>query len=139
LATHVVSSKAFDILCRDPFTPADFEEFIVERRRTIIEAIEDQLIKERFDLPPKLRELDADVEKVELALRRAVYNALDGDASLLPSHVSQKLNDRIQGALKKNPALNGQLTGLNRQLEYCDLRKIQDIITAKSTWTTVKP
>ena len=38
------------ILLRDPFTPDDYEAFISERQRTIQDAIENLLIKERLDL-----------------------------------------------------------------------------------------
>ncbi len=70
LETHFISSSAFDILLRAPFTPADFEAFIADRQRILQDAIENLLIKERLDLPPQLRELDADTEQLELKLRR---------------------------------------------------------------------
>ena len=140
LETHFVSAAAFDILRRDPFTPADFEAFIAERQRTIVEAIESLLIKERLDLTPKLRELDGEVEQIELTLRRTIAEALGGDAALLPPHVAQKVTERIQGALRKNPAFNGQhYTTLEGKLEYCDLRELQDVITGKSSWAHFEP
>ena len=46
------------------------------RQRTIKEAIEDLLIKERLGLTPRLRELDARVERVELELRQLIAGAL---------------------------------------------------------------
>lgn len=49
--------------------PDDFEAFIAERQRTIEDAIENLLIKERIDLPPQLRALDAATEAAELNLR----------------------------------------------------------------------
>lgn len=49
LESHFISPTAFEILLRDPFGPADFEAFIAERQRTIMEAVEDLLIKERLD------------------------------------------------------------------------------------------
>jgi hypothetical protein len=45
----------FDILRRNPFEANDFEDFIAERQRTLQDAIENLLIKERLDLPPQLR------------------------------------------------------------------------------------
>ncbi len=135
LETHFVSPAAFDILRRDPFTPADFEAFVAERQRTIRDAIESLLIKERLDLPPNLRQLDAEVESVELALRRTIVRALDGDLSLLPSHVGQKVAERIERAVRKNPALDGDGFGtLAARIEYCDLRELQDTIVAKTNW-----
>ncbi len=66
LESHFISRAAFDILLRDPFGSDDYESFISERQRTLQDAIENLLIKERLDLPPQLRSLDADMEKVEL-------------------------------------------------------------------------
>lgn len=45
LDSHFISSKALAVLRRAPFTCDDYEEFIVERQRTIREGIEDLLIK----------------------------------------------------------------------------------------------
>ena len=55
-----------------PFTPDDFEAFIAERQRTLQDAIENLMIKDRLDLPPQLRELDARMGACELGLRRVV-------------------------------------------------------------------
>ena len=45
LATHFVSEKAFEILKRVPFSVDDLDEFLDERRRTILAAIERACIK----------------------------------------------------------------------------------------------
>ena len=96
-------------------------------------AIEDLLIKERLDLPPRLRELDADIEAIELQLRRLISGALYDDATKLPPHVSGKISNRIQAALKKNPALDSiHYETLNGRLEYADLRELQETITNKA-------
>jgi len=121
LESHLISPAAFDILLRTPFEPADYEEFVAERQRTIQEAIEDLLVKERLDLSPPLRELDAEIEEVELALRRLVDEALDGDARALPPHVRQKVEDRLRAAAKRNPALD------------------DDQITNKALWLRFEP
>ena len=133
LETHFISPAAFAILLRDPFTPIDYEDFLAERQRTLQEAIEDLLVKERLGLSPQLRELDSQVEMIELGLRKLICKMLDGDVQRLPPHVLQKVNDRIQAASKKNPALDAShyqtLEGL---LEYTDLREIQDTVANKS-------
>jgi hypothetical protein len=95
LESHFISPAAFDILLRDPFTPDDFEAFIAERQRTLQDAIESLLIKERLDLEPTLRELDESVETVELRLRRTIDEVLGGDDTRLPPHVRQKLIERM--------------------------------------------
>lgn len=120
---------------RSPFARDDFEEFIGERYRTILEAIETLLIKERFDLPPQLRELDERIEAIELSLRQKINDGLSGDAALLPPHVSQKVDERLQAARKKNAAIDIDRFGmLLPRLEYCDLRELQDTVLSKILW-----
>ena len=133
LESHFVSPAAFEILLRDPFTPSDYEAFLEERQRTLQKGIEDLLVKERLDLPPQLRELDTQVEQIELGIRRLINEVLNGDAAQLPTHIGQKIDERIQGALKKNAALDEnhyeQLAG---KLEYADLRELQDTVANKT-------
>ena len=135
LESHLISPAAFDILLRKPFTQDDFEEFLTERQRTIMDAIEDLLIKERLDLAPQLRELDTQIEDVELRLRKVVRDGLDGDVSRVPSHVREKVAARVDAAVRKSPALDGDHhETLTRQLEYFDLRELQETITNKPLW-----
>jgi hypothetical protein len=135
LESHLISPAAFDILLRDSFGPNDFEEFISERQRTLHDAIESLLIKERLDLAPKLRELDIQVESIELRLRQTINDALAGDVTSLPPHVVQKVTERFRSAERKNPGIDsGYHATLLGKLEYCDLREIQDTVVAKSTW-----
>ena len=135
LESHFVSPPAFDILLRDPFTRDDFEAFLAAREHTLRAAIEDLLVKERLDLPPRLRELDARIEAIELDLRRVVDAALDADPAQLPPHVRQKIEERLQQALRRNAALDGvHYESLGGKLEYADLRELQDTITNKTLW-----
>lgn len=70
-----------------------------------------------------------------MSLRRAVVEALDGAPENLPSHVTQKVEERISSAAKKNPTLDVEYyKTLDGKLEYCDLREVQDIISNKSLW-----
>ncbi len=92
-------------------------------------------MKERLDLSPQLRELDARIEGVELALRRTIAERLEGDPEMLPSHVLQKMEDRLQAAAKKNAALDlDYYKTLAGKLEYADLRELQDAILNKALW-----
>jgi hypothetical protein len=135
LESHFVSRTAFDILLREPLTMDGVEAFLLERQRTIHNAIEELLVKERLDLPSVLRELDAKVEEVELALRKAVASALDNDVSMLPSHVNQKVDERIQAAIRKNSAIDvDYYQSLAGRLEYIDLREIEATIVNKALW-----
>lgn len=135
LESHFISTAALDILMRQPFTADDFEAFILERQRTIFNAIETLLVKERVDLPPHLRDLDEKIEKIEINLRKLIDDALAGVVDDLPSHVRQKAEGRIQAALRKNVALDDDYYNtLPRVLEYCDLRELQDVIMGKALW-----
>jgi hypothetical protein len=135
LESHLISPTAFDILLRKPFTQLDFEEFLAERQRTILDAIEDLLIKERLDLAPQLRELDTQIEDTELRLRGIVRDGLDGDVTRVPPHVHEKVAARVEAAVRKSPARDGDHhETLTAQLEYFDLRELQDTITSKTLW-----
>ena len=135
LESHFISSAALAVLLRDPFTSEDYDAFISERQRTLLEAIRNLLIKERIDLSPQLRELDERVERVELALRKQIGVTLEDDAGRLPPHVLQNADERIQTAAKKNANIElDQYRQLSRRLEYCDLRELQDTILGKSLW-----
>lgn len=135
LESHFISPLALEILLRDPFTPDDFEAFIAERQRTIQEAIETLLIKERLDLSPHLRELDTKVESLELRLREVIVDHFGNDVSQLPEHIRQKIRERLQAAARKNPALDMEhhrtLTGA---LEFSDLRELEQTIVSKALW-----
>jgi len=136
LESHLISPVAFDILLRDPFTPEHFNEFLSERQRTIQDAIEDLLVKARLDLPPRLRELDAQIEEVELGLRVAVATALEDKPANMPNHVRANITERLEKAARKNPALNlNEYSSLNRLLEFADMRELQDIIVSKPLWS----
>lgn len=135
LESHFISPIAFDILLRTPFSAADYDEFIVERQRTIQDAINNLLIKERLDLSPPLRELDEKIEAIELALRGVVEEGLEKDAMLLPPHIAQKVKERIDQAIRKNAAFSPETYDvLGPRLEYFDLRDLQEVLTNKGTW-----
>lgn len=135
--SHFISPAALDILLRNPFTKDDYEEFIIERKRTILDAIEDRLIKGRIDLSPTLRELDRKLEKIELNMRDMIALSLNNDPSELPDHIAKKLADKIQRAARKDAAVDIEnFQNLSSRLEFADLRELQDIITSKSTWSS---
>jgi hypothetical protein len=135
LASHFVSSTAFDILLRKPFSVDDYEAFLDERRTTIIQAIQDLLSDEQLDLAAPLRALDEGVERIELGLRQMILTVLGGAASKLPSAVREKATERWEASLRMNPTADPPRTpGLADLLEYCDLRELQDTITNKLLW-----
>lgn len=132
LASHFIDAATLDILLRDPFGPEDFEAFVVERQRVIIASIKDTILDRRADLPPDLRKLDGDVERIELALRALVAKTLDDDLAELPSHVREKIDPRIAQDLKRNPGLDAdRYATLTGALEFADLTELLTIMTRK--------
>lgn len=135
LASHFISPDAFDILLRNPFTNEDFEAFLDERQRTLQEAIEDLLIKQRIQLTPRYRELDAEIERIELTLRKMLDEKLEEDPTRLPSHITLRINERLQTASRRNPAMDIEYyQSLIGSLEFADLREIEDIIVSRTLW-----
>jgi hypothetical protein len=135
LESHFVSPVATEILLRSPFTPDDYDAYLAERQKTIRGAIEELLIKERIDLPPQLRELDSRIEAVELQLRSTIAVVLDSSSMELPSGIAQRINERIQRAAKKNPALDTErYEKVGAMLEYADLRELEMTMVNKSVW-----
>ncbi len=135
LESHLISPASFDILMRDNFSLEDFEEFIKERQRTFIEAIESLLIKERLALSPHLRTLDGQIEVVELGIRALLASTLRGQEDPIPRHVMDKMQHRLASAQKKNPGFDQEHYGtLEGKLEFSDLQELKDIVLAKSNW-----
>jgi len=136
LESHLISPAAFDILMRKDFSPSDFEDFINERQRTIVEAIESLLIKERLDLSPDLRELDERIETAELALRRSIVLALPDHDEPFPRHVLDKVQQRVSREQRKHPAFDAERgTTVSGMLEFCDMQELKDIVLAKTNWS----
>lgn len=135
LESHFISQRATRILMRKPFSADDYEEFISERRRALLEGIESLLVKERLGLTPQLRTLDGRIEAAELGLRSLIVSRLNGDVSKLPGHVLERINARIQTATNRNPLLDGPYyETVDGKLEYADLRELQDIVINKALW-----
>jgi hypothetical protein len=99
------------------------------------------VLERRCQLPvPQLRELDAATEQLELKLRSTIETTMAGDASRVPSHVLQKVDERIARAVKKNAAFDAdRYKTLAGKLEYFDLRELQDTITGKEPWAQFEP
>lgn len=135
LESHFISKTALNTLLRKPFSTDDYEDFIAERHRTLLDGIENLLIKERLDLPPNLRQLDVEIEGIELDLRKVIVSAVENDPGHLPPHLFDNAQQRIQRALRKNASLDTErYDHAEGVLEYFDLREIQDTILSKTLW-----
>jgi len=135
MSSHLISAAALEILLRNPFSTADFEAFIEERKRAIQEAIESLLIKQRLDLEPRIQELDASLEGIELALRSLLVKELEDEIGALPEHVAHPIRERLRAAARKNPSLDPeQYRRLSKALEFSDLRELEQAIVSKALW-----
>jgi hypothetical protein len=86
-----------------------------------------------------IAEIDSNIEGVELKLRSLIATQLADDPLRLPPHVSQKLNDRITAAKRKDPAFEDmRLAKLSLRLEFADFRELADTILNKSLWALFK-
>jgi restriction endonuclease Mrr len=116
----------------------DFDGFLtwrVDRLRDALGALTGSLLTGATTKAGQWVVLDGQVETVELGLRHLLSRTLDDDASFIPSHVEAKITERLRTARRKNPALdNGRYETLKRRLEYCDLRDLLEVITAKRVW-----
>lgn len=139
LGSHLISKKAVSILLRNPFTKTDFEEFLKERQFTILDTIENLLIKEKIEIPVVLQELNNQIENVELSIRELIINVLSQNSknyhTVIPEHINFKIKKRIETELRKNPHLSSSdFESLNKMLSFFDLFELYDLIVSKSNW-----
>jgi len=107
-------------------------DLIAERLNLFLETSGLERSDDRVD--PRMRDLDEQISAVERQLRRLVDDGLEGNSSLLPGHVSQKIAERLSAKQRSNPGLRSAATRLLESLEYCDLRELQDVITSRALW-----
>jgi hypothetical protein len=133
----------FDAQCiphEDPlYEPSNYDQFLARRRELIADRLNAFLGTDGADISgsnsdPYVRDLDTQVEQVELGIRDFITTQLDADTTLLPRHISDKLHAKISDAARKNPAAATHPTALHALLQYSDFRELQDIVTAKTLW-----
>lgn len=137
METHLFTRKAIDILLRNPFSKEDYYEFIAERERAIKAYIKSTIILDEVELPAELKDIDKKIELVELKIRDVISAKITDDQynELIPDHIKEKVNRRIQSTLKKNPGMSHEdLTSTQKRLSYFDLQECCDVIISKATW-----
>jgi hypothetical protein len=139
LASHLLSKKAVTILLRDPFEKQDFDEFIHERQKTIIDAIENLLIEEKINLPVALKTLDENIEKVEINLRELILKKIGTSfeqyKEFTPPHIQDTINGRITSDLKKNPYKNSEaFKTFDKKIKFFTLFELCDFLVSKKGW-----
>ena len=89
---------------------------------------------------PILRVLDTRIEGIELQLRSLISSTLNDDPDRLPSHIIQKMNERLNSSVTKSVAIDLEKYKLLRhKIEFCDLRELADSIASKSLWPQFQP
>jgi hypothetical protein len=126
-----------------PLSADDFDGLLSWR----LERLSDMLAEEAgrvgttaADLDPQQARLDARITAVELQLRQIILDGLSNDASLIPTHLIQKVDERIAAAARRYPG--GTSTHdptLAEKLEYFDVRDLQETLTAKALWSYFEP
>lgn len=137
--SHLVSRQAVDILLRKPFTKADFDEFLEERGRSIIEAIQTQLIDEKINIPAHLKHLDSMIEEIEYAIRETIVSiigeGMESYKERIPQHIQAKINIRVESDKKKKTNLvEDDYDNFSKRIEFFDLSEYKDTILSKQNW-----
>jgi hypothetical protein len=137
--SHLVSRQAVDILLRKPFTKADFDEFLEERGRSIIEAIQTQLIDEKINVPAHLKHLDFEIEEIEYAIRETIVSTIgeemDSYIERIPQHIQAKINIRVESDKKKKTNwLEVDYNDFSKRIEFFDLSEYKETILSKQNW-----
>jgi hypothetical protein len=138
LASHILPTGE-----QSPLNDDDFDAFLVWRTERLADTLRERTGaggSSPAQIDPQLARLNAKLEKVELALRELIVARLENDESRVPDHVKQRVSPRIESAARKNPGHPVTANGaLRAQLEYFDLRELQELIVGKTTWAFFEP
>jgi len=144
LASHLISREAVDILLRNPFEPEDYYAFIEERKKAIIRAIGNIVSLGNVNIPLNIEKINNRIEQVELALRELIADKLDDVPNpykkYIPSAIQNKVNQRVEGVLKKNPGLaRDNFKDFRSMLPFFDLQEYLQIMINSTLWKRFEP
>ncbi len=84
---------------------------------------------------PRIRQMDSDIEEVELTLRWVITMKLDDDASQLPQHLQRSIQERVPSSMRRSDRGDAdRYARLDGLMEFADLRELQGIITHGTLW-----
>ena len=136
LRSHFINDQSIAILCRNPFTRDDFEEFLKERQNSLIEGVESMILEERPSSNPVNEDLWDKICQIEMLLRKEIISSLQNKKDLLPHDIVEKCQKNIDQDIKKLPSLNdGRFDRIEGVIEYFNLRQLQDTITSRALWS----
>jgi hypothetical protein len=131
LASHYLPTGSGSPLVED-----DFDAFLSWRIDRLADALADEagvITALSTEADPQRMRLDARIEAAELGVRKVVLQQLQEDVAVVPSHILQKVRERLTSAGRKLPGSDSDRS-LARQLEYCDLGDLLAIITSPPAW-----
>lgn len=135
LESHFISREIVDILLRNPFTEADFDEFILERGKLITADIHN-LIGGSYEIEYQIKASPDNLwNKYELEIRRKLDSVLIEkhgedywDKNVVPQDVRDRVNEKIKKELKLRPDLRDQFKSSIARLDICDIMDYEKII-----------
>jgi hypothetical protein len=140
---RVLASQILPMGVDSPLAADDFDRFRSWRIDQLYDALTERAGSPKTpveQLDPQRAKLNAKIEAVELKLRQLILARLGGDAHALPDHIAVKALERLEVAARKDPTrrIDSPPT-LVEQLQYFDLRDLQELLTAKTTWQRFEP
>ncbi|MFC1776126.1 DUF262 domain-containing protein [Pseudomonadota bacterium] len=135
LASHFISEEATAVLLRADFGPDDYQEFLRERQKAIIEGIQELLIESEVSRDKPIRELDQEIESIELRLRELVAEEIGPKPQEVPQHLLARAKDRLDQMLSRDFTKRREdYQNTEAVLEFFDLRELEATITSKTQW-----
>lgn len=140
---RVLASQMLPIGADSPLAADDFDGFRSWRTDQLYDALIERAGSPKTpveQLDPQRAKLNAKLEAAELKLRELILARLGRDADALPDHIAVKARERLEAAARKDPTrrMDGSAS-LVEQLPYFDLRDLQELLTAKTTWERFEP
>ena len=140
---RVLVSQTLPIGADSPLATDDFDGFRSWRIDQLYDALTERTGSRRTpveQLDPQRAKLNAKLEAAELKLRELILARLGGDEEALPDHIGVKARGRLDAAARKDPTRRTDGSPLlAEQLQYFDLRDLQELLTAKATWERFQP
>lgn len=140
---QVLESHTLPVGVDSPLATDDFDGFRSWRIEQLYDALAERAGSPKAaveQLDPQRAKLNVKLEAAELKLRKLVAVRLGGEADALPDRIAVKARERLEAAARKGPTR--QTDGppsLLEQLQYLDLRDLQELLTAKATWKRFEP
>ncbi len=138
--------KQFVPTDKELYTLDNFELFLEKRRKHIADGINKFLAsfyeyKTDNIVASDLQHFDESIEKIELAIRNKIVSVLEKAAEtdayheFIPSHIKQKITEKIDKHLKKNPGeQQEEYSSLEAKLNFFDINEKKEVISNKNLW-----